>query len=119
MTSAKAPQARLRHMLEQIDGVVAATRGIDFAQVRGNFLYERAVERAVQIISEAAKELPEDLRSKYANVHWRPIIGIGNLLRHEYYRIKSRDMWEIATVHLPALRPVVEQMLAEFDDKPT
>ena len=115
MNSAKLPQVRLQHILEQIDGIVSATQGIGFAEVRDNFLYARAVERAVQIISEAVKELPADLRSRYADIHWQPIIGIGNLLRHEYYRIKSRDMWEIATVHLPALRPVIEKMLAELN----
>ena len=114
MNSAKLPQVRLLHILEQIDGVEAAIRNVGFAEIKDNFLYERAVERAVQIISEAAKELPQDLREQYPDVHWRPIIGIGNLLRHEYYRIKSRDMWEIATVHLPALRPVIQQMLADL-----
>lgn len=116
MVSAKLPQARLEHILEQIDGIVAATQDLTFAQVNNNFLYERAVERAGQIISEAARDLPLELRNKYPDVQWQPIIAIGNLLRHEYYRIKSRDMWEIATVHLPALRPVIKKMLAELDN---
>lgn len=115
MDSAKLPEVRLRHILEQIDGILAATRGRTFEEIQGNFLYERAVERAVQIISEAAKELPTELRERHADVHWQPIIRIGNLLRHEYYRIRSRDMWEIASVHLPVLRPVIERMPAEFD----
>ena len=101
MNSAKLLQVRLQHILEQIDGIVAATQGIAFAQVNGNFLYERAVELAVQIISDATKELPADQRSRYANEHWQPIVGIGNLLRHEYYRIKSRDMWEIGPSTCP------------------
>lgn len=115
MASAKLPEVRLRHILEQIDGIVAATQDRAFEDVQGNFLYERAVERAVQIISEAAKELPADLRERHADVHWQPIIRIGNLLRHEYYRIRARDMWEIATVHLPVLRPVIVRMLSEFE----
>lgn len=114
MRSAKLPQVRLHHILEQIDGIVDATGSASFAEVAGNFLYERAVERAVQIISEAAKELPPSLREAYPDAPWRPIIGIGNLLRHEYYRIRSRDMWEIATVHLPALRVVVIRMLDDL-----
>ncbi len=105
MVSAKLPQARLSHILEPTDGVVAATKGLTFEQVSNNFLYERAIERAIQIISEATKELLLELRTRHPDVHWQPIIGIGNLLRHEYYRIKSRDMWEIATVHLPCLAP--------------
>jgi len=115
MASAKLPQARLQHILEQIDGITAATQGLAFAQVDDNFFYERAVERAVQIISEAAKELPLELRNKYPDVHWQPIIAIGNLLRHEYYRIKPRDMWEIATFHLPVLRPVIVKTIAALD----
>lgn len=117
MATAKKPEVRLRHILEQIDGLSASIKNIDFKIAEGNFLYERAVERAIQIISEAARELPPDLRDRYRDAHWRPIIGIGNLLQHEYYRIKSRDMWEIATVHLPALRPTVELMLADLDRK--
>lgn len=115
MDSAKLPEVRLRHILEQIDGIVAATQDRTFEEIQGNFLYERAVERAVQIISEAAKELPADLRERHSDVHWQPIIRIGNLLRHEYYRIRARDMWEIASVHLPVLRPVIVRMLAEFE----
>ena len=114
MTSAKAPEVRLQHILDQIDGIMAATQGRDFAEVQGDFLYERAVERTVQIISEAAKELPADLRGRYPDVHWDTIIRIGNLLRHEYYRIRSRDMWEIATVHLPQLHPVIVRMLRDL-----
>ena len=115
MDSAKLPEVRLRHILEQIDGILAATRGRTFEEIQGNFLYERAVERAVQIISEAAKELPAELRERHADVHWQPIIRIGNLLRHEYYRIRSPHLDVIAYVHLPVLRPVIERMLAEFD----
>lgn len=113
MDSAKRPEVRLRHIIEQIDGIAAAIDGLSYEEIAGNFLYERAVERAVQIISEAAKELPADFRKKYPDLHWKPIIGIGNLLRHEYYRIRSRDMLEIATIHLPALRPTIELMLSD------
>lgn len=115
MVSAKRPEIRLRHILEQIDGVAKAIGGLAFEEVADSFLFTRAIERAVQIVSEAAKELPVELRDAYPDVGWRPIIRIGNLLRHEYYRIDPRDMWEIATHHLPRLRPAVEAMLADIE----
>lgn len=43
------------------------------------------------------------------------IVGIGNILRHEYQRLDDKQLWEIATVHLPKLQPIVMQMLAELD----
>jgi len=114
MLSGKEPLVRLGHIIEQIDGIAIAIFDLTFDDVKGNFLYERAIERSIQIISEAAKELPEDLRLKYVGVQWKPIIRIGNLLRHEYYRISPTDMWEIATIHLPDLRPTIERMIADL-----
>jgi uncharacterized protein with HEPN domain len=78
-------------------------------------MHRRAVERAVQIVSEAAKALPPDYLAKYPNARWSSIVGIGNILRHEYQRLDDKQLWEIATVHLPQLEPVVTQMLTELD----
>lgn len=102
-------------MLEQNDGIAAALSERPFEEIVDSFIYQRAVERAIQIISEAAKELPPEIRSAYPDANWLPIIKIGNLLRHEYYRIRSRDMWEIAVVHLPQLRPIVLKMLDDLE----
>jgi uncharacterized protein with HEPN domain len=77
-------------------------------------MHRRAVERAVQIVSEAAKALPADYLSKYAEAPWTSIIGIGNILRHEYQRLDDKQLWEIATVHLPRLQPTVAQMLTDL-----
>jgi uncharacterized protein with HEPN domain len=46
---------------------------------------------------------------------WPSIIGIGNILRHEYQRLDDKQLCEIATVHMPKLAPVVARMLAELD----
>lgn len=110
--SAKSPFVRLRHMLENIDGILAGTAGMSAEQISGSYILLRAVERSVQIISEAAKELPPEFRTREPEVPWQNIIHIGNLLRHEYYRIREADMLEILTVHLPHLRPAVERLLA-------
>jgi uncharacterized protein with HEPN domain len=77
-------------------------------------MHRRAVERAVQIVSEAAKALPVEYLSKYPKAPWTYIVGIGNILRHEYQRLDDKQLWEIATVHLPHLQPIVTQMLTEI-----
>jgi uncharacterized protein with HEPN domain len=110
MNSAKNPIVRLKHILQQLDIVADA-----IISTPNEAVLNLAIERSVQIVSEAAKELPKELRDKYPDVHWRPIIGIGNLLRHEYYRIDTDDMREIATVHFPALKPVIRRMIAEIE----
>jgi uncharacterized protein with HEPN domain len=72
------------------------------------------VERAVQIVSEAAKALPRDYLAQYPDAPWNSIVGIGNILRQEYQHLDDKQLWEIATVHFPKLQPIVAQMLAEL-----
>jgi uncharacterized protein with HEPN domain len=114
MAASKSPRARLLHIRDEIEGVAMVVRGVSFAQYQGSYMHRRAVERAVQIVSEAAKALPPNFIAQYPNAPWSAIIGIGNILRHEYQRLDDRQLWEIATVHLPNLQPIVAQMLAEL-----
>lgn len=115
MQGPKRPEIRLRHMLREIDGVTAAIQGRQFDDVFASYVHERALERAIEIISEAAKALPAELRDSQKTVQWHAIIAIGNRLRHEYYRLSQAQLWEIATLHLPALRPVILSMLTALD----
>jgi uncharacterized protein with HEPN domain len=114
MAASKNPRARLMHIRDEIDGVAAVIRGLSFADYEDSYLHRRAVERAVQIVSEAAGALPPELIARYPDAPWKSIIGIGNVLRHEYQRLDDKRLWEIATVHLPALGSVVQRMIGEL-----
>jgi uncharacterized protein with HEPN domain len=111
MAASSNPRARLEHILFHIRGVEDTIAGINFETFTNVYHMERTVERAIQIISEAVKSLPPERLEAYPEVEWHKIIGIGNHLRHEYHRISPRVMWEIATVHLTELKPVIERML--------
>ncbi|MBR0779495.1 DUF86 domain-containing protein [Bradyrhizobium diazoefficiens] len=115
MAASRNPRMRLLHIRDEIDGVAAAIEGLTFEQYRTSYIHRRTVERAAQIVSEAAKALPSELLARYSEVPWTSIVGIGNMLRHEYQRLDDFQLWEIATVHLPALGPVIERMIAELD----
>jgi uncharacterized protein with HEPN domain len=114
--ASKSPRARLLHIRDEIEGVGRTVRGLSFAQYQDSYMHRRTVERAAQIVSEAASALPPEFLARYADAPWRSIIGIGNILRHEYQRLDDQQLWEIATVHMPKLAPVVARMLAELDD---
>jgi len=113
MAALQNPRARLEHILFHIRGVEDTVAGISFETFTTVYHLERTVERAVQIISEAVKALPPDLLAQHPEVDWPKLIGIGNLLRHEYYRVDPKIMWDIAVNRLPELRPVIEAMLTE------
>jgi uncharacterized protein with HEPN domain len=115
MAASKGPRARLFHIRDEIEGVAVIVDGLSFETYQTSYIHRRAIERAAQIVSEAAKALPADLLVRHGDAPWKSIVGIGNILRHEYQRLDDRQLWEIATIHLPALEPVVRRMIQELD----
>ena len=109
MAATKNPRVRLLHIRDEIDGVAAALEGGSFADYQRSYTLRRAGERALQIMSEAAKALPAELVGRFPEAPWNAIIGIGNVSRHEYQYIDDKRLWEILAVHLPKLRPVIEE----------
>jgi uncharacterized protein with HEPN domain len=60
MAASKSPRARLFHIRDEIEGVAATIKDLSFEQYRSSYIHRRAIERAAQIVSEAAKALPGD-----------------------------------------------------------
>jgi uncharacterized protein with HEPN domain len=96
---------------EAIEGIERTAIGMTFAEYERSWQARRAVERGIEIISEASRHVPEELKLQYPHIYWREIAGIGNLLRHEYGRIDDRIMWRVVQKYLPELKVVVLGML--------
>jgi uncharacterized protein with HEPN domain len=107
----KSARLRLHDILEAIEGIERTVEGMTFAQYEQSWQVRRAVERGIQIISEASRHVPEASKLRYPHIAWREIAGIGNLLRHEYGRIDDRIMWRVVQRYLPELKVVVLDML--------
>ncbi len=86
MASAKDPVTRLGHILHEINGIQSETAGVPVDRIIRTYGLLRLTERGLQIISEAAKDLPEEVRGGSRISHGEKIIGIGNILQHEYHR---------------------------------
>ena len=81
MAASKSPQLRLLHIRDEIDGVMAALRDVSFDEYCKSFTLRRAAERAVQIVSEAAKALPPELTDRDVVEHVGGSIGRGGDFR--------------------------------------
>jgi uncharacterized protein with HEPN domain len=85
--AARSLRPRLEDILENIAIVVDAVAGRGFASFTDDAVLRLAIERAIEIISEAVRHIPEEVRNKHPDVPWRNIMAIGNKLRHEYHRV--------------------------------
>ena len=115
----RSSRPRLQDILDHIAIVDRAVAGRDFESFVGDPVLRLAVERAIEIISEAVRDIPEEHREKHAATPWRNIMAIGNKLRHEYQRIDPDIIWEIAQTHLTELQPVIEAIVTELAEGET
>jgi uncharacterized protein with HEPN domain len=75
--------------------------GKDYKAFKQSYMVVDAVVRNFEIIGEATKNIPEEVQLKYPEIPWRKMIGLRNLISHEYFGIDYDLLWEIATVSLP------------------
>jgi len=91
------------------------TSGMNFEAFRSNPMMVAAVERKLQILSEAAIRLGDEAERRCPEIPWRDIRGIGNQLRHAYERIDSSTIWN-AIADLPPLKAAVIRALGNPRD---
>lgn len=116
MKDQRSAAPRLSDIREAINGIRDTVAGLDFEAYCSSWQQRRAVERGIEIISEASRHLPADLTDQHPGIPWRAIRAIGNLLRHEYGRVQDEIVWDVATTKLDALETAIEAMLCSFDN---
>ncbi|MBU2495045.1 MAG: DUF86 domain-containing protein [Candidatus Omnitrophota bacterium] len=73
-----------------------------------------AVVRNFEIIGEAAKYIPDDLKSRFQDVDWKGVAGLRNRIAHEYFGISLAIVWEIIKRELPEFKKQLQQILSDF-----
>ena len=104
----------IRDILDAIDKAAQFAPGDDFDSFVADSKTIFAVVRALEIIGEAAKQIPDGIRAKYSDVPWREMTGMRDKLTHEYFGMKLDTVWKTLKQDLPALRPLMAQMLADL-----
>jgi uncharacterized protein with HEPN domain len=105
------------HFLEDIreatGNIKKYTDGMSYEQFLVDRRTQDAVIRNFEIIGEATKNLPEDLKARYPDVAWRPVAGLRDIVAHGYYRIDYEVIWGIITDRLPGFKKDIAKILKE------
>ncbi|MDI6810796.1 MAG: DUF86 domain-containing protein [archaeon] len=107
----------IQDILSSLEEVEDFTEGLDFE----DFLRDRktinAVIRSLEIIGEAAKKIPEDLRNGHPEMPWKRMTGMRDKLIHEYHGVDLEIVWTVIKEELPPLKPLIEKVLKEIEGK--
>jgi uncharacterized protein with HEPN domain len=112
--AARSPLLRIHDMLESIRGIEKAIAGKTFRDYQRSWLLRSAIERGIEVISEASRHLGRDLKAQHGDVRWKDIAGIGNILRHEYQHIDAAIIWRTVKNDLPPLKDALLALKASL-----
>lgn len=106
----KNPTLYVDQILEAITNIYADINGKDLQSFRADRRTRQLVERNLEVLSEASRRLPNELKQRESDIPWRNIAGIGNVLRHDYYKSNPEILWEICRKDLKNLQNAVERI---------
>ena len=106
---------RLRHVLDAINEINQMLEGKTWEEFVADRIIRAATERFLEIISEASRRIPENIKARETEIPWQRVADLGNRLRHAYHDTNPDIIWSIATNDLAPLQAFAERVVRDED----
>jgi len=110
----KQPIEYLNHILDECRFILTATSGMTKEQLLENEVMKRAIVRSLEIIGEACKKIPVDVKLKWNTISWKNMSGMRDRLIHDYVGVNYSIVWDVIINKIPELE---KQIAAAIDDQ--
>jgi uncharacterized protein with HEPN domain len=98
------PSEYIRHILDEIDYILSRISDMDYESFVRDETIKRAFVRSIEVIGEASKKLPDDIKAMQSDIEWRKVSGMRDRLIHDYFGVDYTIVWDVVLNKLPDLR---------------
>ncbi len=112
---ARDPRIALEDVIVAIARINEETDELTFEQFASNWRAQYIVERALLIVSEASRAIPDSFKERHAGIRWIGVRDIGNVIRHQYASLSPLLIWNVVRDEMPRLRAAVEAMQKDLE----
>jgi len=112
----RSDQVLVMDMLLSAQAIIEFTHGISEQEFTASRLLQSAILREIQVIGEAARQVSDEGKTRYAKVAWHKIAGMRNRVIHEYFEVRLDVVWDVVTVEIPSLIETLRGYLPDSGD---
>ena len=109
----KQPEEYLKHILKEVNYLLTESANIEVGDFLKNETQMRAFSRSLEIIGEAAKQVPEGFRILHPEIDWKSMAGMRDRLIHHYFGVDYEIVWDVIENEIPKLKKQMESILGE------
>ena len=105
-------QDYLNDINTSIAEILEFTEGMNFEEFSFDRKTSHAVTRCFEIIGEAVKKIPDELRAKYPGIPWREMTGMRDKMIHEYFGVNLQIVWQTIEEDIPLLEKMIKEVIS-------
>lgn len=110
--------SKRREMADYLDDILTAiadveefTRGMYYETFAEDKKTVNAVIRSLEVLGEATKRIPTSFRQKHPDIPWSKMVGMRDVLIHDYMGVDLKTVWKVAQERLTELKPLIERLI--------
>lgn len=107
-------RVRLQHILDAIGEIENYTQGVELEEFAANSMMFNASVRQLEIVGEASNRLSDKVLENNAHIPWAKIVGLRNMMIHEYFGVDDNAVWVVIKNRLPELKEQISSIIENY-----